>query len=367
MVRHARGARVTVVLRADLPAGADPTWPRTVVAKAYRADEGAATHAAMTALWASPLATSPAVVVARPLGYDPALGVLLQSAVPDERTLTALVVAAVGDGSPAALDRLGAALRRTADGLVALHASGVEAGPVRTPDVLVGRVRRAARRLGAVLPDGAATVEALLAPLAAAAARHPAGPPVPSHGGFRPAQVLLDVDDRPGFIDFDGFCRAEPAFDLGRFRARLREIALAAPGGRDPALSPGRRRLVDDLADVVLDHYLTAGTGRPAAVRAGLPVRDSGAGRAVGAARARDRPRADLDPRAADPDAPARGPPGRRPAVVLTPAAAASGTQLIALAVPATCAIVRSHTAEWSATSRSRSSSSSRSVSVMTA
>jgi hypothetical protein len=72
--------------------------------------------------------------------------------------------------------------------------------------------------------------------------------------------VLLDEDDRPGFVDLDGFCRAEPAFDLGRFRARLREIVLAAPGGPDAPLSAGRLALADRLADVVLDRYADAAT-----------------------------------------------------------------------------------------------------------
>ena len=260
VVRHARGTRVTVVLRTEHPDGADPRWPRVVVAKGYRGDEGAATHAAMSAMWASPLAASDAVAIARPLGYDPALRVLLQGAVPDDRTLTALVVEAVGDGSRGALDRLAAALRRTADGLVALHASGVPGGPARTPDALAARVRRAADRLGDVLPGARGTADALVAPLLERAAAHPADAAVPSHGGFRPAQVLLDDDDRPGFVDLDGFCRAEPAFDLGRFRARLREIVLATPGGPDAPLSAGRLALADRLADVVLDRYAAAAT-----------------------------------------------------------------------------------------------------------
>ena len=45
----------------------------------------------------------------------------------------------------------------------------------------------------------------------------------PVHGAFRPAQVLLD-GSRPGFLDFDGFGQGEPAFDVGRFLARLAEL-----------------------------------------------------------------------------------------------------------------------------------------------
>jgi aminoglycoside phosphotransferase (APT) family kinase protein len=257
VVRHARGARVTVVLALSPAPGADPGAPDVVVAKAYRDDEGAATHAAMTRLWGSRLATHPDVTVARPLGYDPVLGVLLQAAVPHERTLTELVVSAVGDGSTAALDRLRTALRRTADGLVALHASGVDGGPVRTPEALLARAAKAYRRLAEWVPDAAAAAEPVLSSLAARAARVPPDVPAPSHGGFRPAQVLLDAGDHPAFIDFDGFCVAEPAFDVGRFRARLREIVLSAPAGAEPALSPARLSLADRLADEVGDRYAT--------------------------------------------------------------------------------------------------------------
>jgi hypothetical protein len=264
VVRHARGARATVVLELATVAGGDASPPGgvVVVAKAYRDEEGAATHAAMSRLWGSPLATDPAVSVARPLGYDPSLRVLLQSAVPHERTLTELVVSAVADGSPAALDRLRAALRRTADGLVALHAAGVDAGAVKTPESLLARAAKAYRRLGEWVPGVAEAAEPVLAALASRAARVPADPVVPSHGGFRPAQVLLDAADHPAFIDFDGFCAAEPAFDVGRFRARLREIVLAAPQGRAPALSPARRTLADRLADDVDDRYAAGASVR---------------------------------------------------------------------------------------------------------
>jgi Ser/Thr protein kinase RdoA (MazF antagonist) len=238
----------------------DPGGPDVVVAKAYRDDEGAATRAAMTRLWAGPLATHPDVVVAPPLGYDPALRVLLQGAVPHERTLTELVVAAVADGSPASLDRLRTALRRTADGLVALHACGADGGPAKTPGSLLARAAKAYRRLGEWVPGVAEASGPVLATLAARATELPADRPVPSHGGFRPAQVLLDRSDHPGFIDFDGFCTAEPAFDVGRFRARLREIVLTVPAGRDPALSPERRALADRLADDFGDRY-AAGAG----------------------------------------------------------------------------------------------------------
>jgi Ser/Thr protein kinase RdoA (MazF antagonist) len=52
------------------------------------------------------------------------------------------------------------------------------------------------------------------------AAAVPPDPAVPSHGSFRPSQVLID-HDQIGFIDFDSFCQSEPANDLALFLSTL--------------------------------------------------------------------------------------------------------------------------------------------------
>src|SRR3712207_8430077 len=46
-------------------------------------------------------------------------------------------------------------------------------------------------------------------------------PLVPSHGDLTPGQILFD-GARPGLLDFDTVCQAEPALDLGQFLAYLR-------------------------------------------------------------------------------------------------------------------------------------------------
>jgi hypothetical protein len=66
--------------------------------------------------------------------------------------------------------------------------------------------------------------------------------------------VLVDTSG-VAFVDFDGFCLAEPANDIGRFRASLRAGGLVAPDGRHPPLSAARRAVVDELVDVFLDRY----------------------------------------------------------------------------------------------------------------
>jgi Ser/Thr protein kinase RdoA (MazF antagonist) len=71
--------------------------------------------------------------------------------------------------------------------------------------------------------------------------------------------VLLD-GGRIGFIDFDSACEAEPALDLGRFRASLRDIGISAFSASGLPLVPGgplerHLRLLDELCDDFVDAY----------------------------------------------------------------------------------------------------------------
>ena len=260
VVRHARGARVTLVIQLSYGPGADPGWPRAIVAKAHRGDEGAQAFTAMRALWQSDLSCGRVVRIAEPLAYLPEHRVLVQGFLPGERTLTDVLSATIQDSRVLGLDQLLAVLRRTADGLVALHSCDVRLGGGGEPAALLDRMTRTLGRLALTVPSVAGVADQLVAPLRQRAHDVPSEPPRPAHGAFRPAQVLVcksgdSGDSGVAFIDFDGSCMAEPAFDVGRFRARLREIGLATPGGRHPPLSSARRAMVDELAEVFLCRY----------------------------------------------------------------------------------------------------------------
>ena len=66
---------------------------------------------------------------------------------------------------------------------------------------------------------------------------------------------LLDAGrgGRVGFIDFDGFCQAEPAMDLGVFRAAMVNIGMYAR--RTPAEPSARLAQVGALNDRFLGAY----------------------------------------------------------------------------------------------------------------
>jgi thiamine kinase-like enzyme len=87
---------------------------------------------------------------------------------------------------------------------------------------------------------------------------------VPSHGTFRPAQVLL-YRGEIGFIDFDSFCQSEPANDLSLFFATVMRIGLT-PSSLDKGKSPdqtianptirqARFELLSSVCDQFLDVY----------------------------------------------------------------------------------------------------------------
>jgi hypothetical protein len=261
IVRYKPGSRCTIVYRmgygsargAQEGAGPDP-----LVVKTHQGDKGYTAFEAMTALWATSLARGDVVTLAEPIAYMAAERVLVQGPVPEDRTLKELAREAFTDGGRDAIDRLRGALGDTAVALAALHRSGARYGRVATWEEEVAEIREVVGRLARGVPELATASEPLLRRLERTAADVPADPPVSAHHDFRPAQVLLHAG-RVGFIDFDGACMVEPGLDLGRFRAKLRDIAVSVPdqAGNWPigdALER-RLRLLDELCDGFLDNY----------------------------------------------------------------------------------------------------------------
>ncbi|MDQ2998293.1 MAG: hypothetical protein M3R61_14745, partial [Chloroflexota bacterium] len=79
---------------------------------------------------------------------------------------------------------------------------------------------------------------------------------------FRPQQVLLDQGN-VGFIDFDGFCLAEPALDIALFRSTIKEIGInTSPSDKQkefdyPSEQARQSRLTElnAICDIFLDEY----------------------------------------------------------------------------------------------------------------
>jgi Phosphotransferase enzyme family len=228
VMRYKPGSRCTVLYRLQYaPEDTERGWPDIIVAKTYQGDKGRIAYEGMRALWDSALARSQSVTIAEPLAFIPEMNVLVQGPIREEQTLKELIRSALRAGTAEALDELNDYMRKTAIGLAELHLADARIGESRTWEDELAEVREDLDRLAAVIPqlDGAAAP--LLARIEALSAAHPADPPVPTHGTFRPAQVLLHKG-QIGLIDFDGFCQAEPALDLALFLGKIRDIGLSA-------------------------------------------------------------------------------------------------------------------------------------------
>lgn len=260
VVRYKPGSRCTIVYRMDYGDGV--AGPDPLVVKTHQGDKGRTAWEAMQALWARPVITDGFVTLAEPLAYFPEGRVLVQGPVPEERTLKDLareaLTDAIGEPSAGSLDELREMLARTAAALAALHGSGARYGRSATWEEELAEVRGVVARLATTVPHIGTAADPLLSRLEALHSSAPADPLVSAHHDFRPAQVLLH-EGRIGFIDFDGACRAEPALDLGRFRAKLRDIGISAfcASGQPLAGDPLARhlRLLDELCDDFLAAY----------------------------------------------------------------------------------------------------------------
>jgi Phosphotransferase enzyme family len=254
VVRSKHGSRVTILYRMRY---AGCQGPNPLVAKIHQGDEGRVAWEALRTLWAQPIAAGSVVTLAEPLAYLPEQRVLVQGPVPEEHVLKDVVRDALADGSPELLDEVRTHLDRTASGLAALHCSGARYGRVVVwEEALVG-MRDVVSRVAMTVPQIAMAAEPLLGRLEVLADAAGPDPQVGVHHDFRPAQVLLH-GGRVGFVDFDGACTAEPALDVGGFRAKLRYVGVGTPRGTAPLTGHAldqRLRLIDGLCDDFLAAY----------------------------------------------------------------------------------------------------------------
>lgn len=251
-----KASRCTVVYELEFAHDpGDAGSPSPMVAKTYRGDKGKNAYIGMQALWSSKLSTSAAVAVAEPLAFVPELNVLLQGPVAGGATLKGHIRSAFAAGTPEALGEVSDYVDKSAVGLAELHTSGVTYGGTVTWADMVADVEETLGRVVSIAPELAEAAAPLLARLAERAAAHPSDPFVPTHGSFRPNQVLLN-DGEIGFIDFDRFSQAEPGLDVASFLAAMKDAGRLDPeraGGADAR----RARLdqLDELSERFLARY----------------------------------------------------------------------------------------------------------------
>jgi thiamine kinase-like enzyme len=225
VVRYKPGSRCTVLYNLEYSQNrpSDGQWPELVVAKIYRGEKGKNAFDGMLALWNSALGSSNTVQIAEPLAYNEQERVLIQGPIHEEITLKKFMTAAFRSGTPQAIEELNQVMQKTAAGLAELHQSNVALGQVWDWEDEMSEVRERIERLSTAEPNLAQAAVPLLDRIKQLADACPPDPRVPSHGSFRPAQVLL-YRDQIGFIDFDSFCQAEPANDLALFLSTVMSL-----------------------------------------------------------------------------------------------------------------------------------------------
>ena len=227
VVRYKPGSRCTVLYNLEYSQNMRPDrpLPELVVAKIYRGVKGKNAFDSMMALWGSPMGSSGTVQIAEPLAYNEQERVMIQGPIREEKTLKRFMTAAFKAGTPEAIEELNQVMRKTAAGLAELHKSNVALGQVWDWEDEMSEVRERIERLSTAYPDVARAADPLLDRLNQLAAACPPDPLVPTHGSFRPAQVLL-YKDEIGFIDFDSFCQSEPANDLALFLSTVMSLGM---------------------------------------------------------------------------------------------------------------------------------------------
>jgi len=121
-----------------------------------------------------------------------------------------------------------AELRLVAGALARLHTSGlgVDGLPARTGGDESQRASQRGALLAGFLPLLSSRVEAVAGRITAALARLESAEARPCHGGLKPSQLLFCADGHLAVVDWDGFCAADPALDVGYFAAYLRPPSL---------------------------------------------------------------------------------------------------------------------------------------------
>jgi aminoglycoside phosphotransferase (APT) family kinase protein len=238
------------------PEAAGRGWRDTIILKVYGDDTGRNAFTGMRAVWDAGLRNSAAVRVPEPLAYLAEQQATVQGPVPEEHDLEKLLVTLLLSDDPADQQALQQAFRATGMALAAFHSCGGKVGLSTTWNAAFAEAEEQLACLRVPFPAAVAAIDKLVEQLRALEAAIPADPAVPTHGAFRPEQVLI-ANRQIGFIDFDSFCMAEPAFDIALFRASMMDNGLYSEHiwTHDQAEIETRRTRIDALNESFLAGY----------------------------------------------------------------------------------------------------------------
>jgi hypothetical protein len=178
--------------------------------------------------------------IASPLVFWDDLRLLLQKAIDGEEFHSVVF------DDRAAIETRAAWMQTAGGRLAGLHSSEGPPGPERRLADDVEELLSYVAPMAAADPDLARAYEDAVGRVAR---NHDASFPVPSHGAFRTDQFMIQDRDLV-LIDLDGYCRADPARDIGNLFAYLRWKVI-----RQPQHEP----FVDRASKSFLEGYESAG------------------------------------------------------------------------------------------------------------
>lgn len=228
----------------------------SVIMKLYNDDIGARAFAGMRAIWNARKGASASASIPEPLAYLADKQALLMGSVPEERDIEKLLHALLLSDDPADLRVLHETVRATGAALADFHSSGAKVEQITTWDQGFAEAAEQLSYLRIPFPDAIAALDDLVKRLRALEAAIAPDALVPSHGAFRPEQILL-AGKQISFIDFDYCCMAEPACDLALFRATMMDNGLYDEHIRpqNDAEAAARRSRIDALNESFLAGY----------------------------------------------------------------------------------------------------------------
>jgi hypothetical protein len=265
-VHYNRRHRCMLRYRLDLAGGG----ALTLYGKVSNDGAGERTPAVVAALRGALARSGPRFALPESLGFRPDLQLVVLTEIPGVPMVAQLLKARLRGEQPApeatgpALEDAVAACGRIA---AALHTSGLRLGPGRPLTSELASLRAELASLRRVAPDLGGRLAGWLDLAEERAAASAPLPPCQSHGDFSYTQLIFH-GGTSGLVDFDNFCQAEPALDLGHFLAYLRFAGVKAKAQDGSAAE--RARLVGDLAARFTAAYSAA--GGPGAALARVPV-----------------------------------------------------------------------------------------------
>jgi Phosphotransferase enzyme family len=203
-------------------------------------------------------ATLPGARFALPecLGFRQDLQLVVLTEIPGVPQVAQLLRARLrGEPSPVSGLALEEAVDACGEIAAALHGSGLRRGAARPLRGELARLRAEVAPIRRLTPELGERLTRWLEQQESAAAATDPLPLCQSHGDFTYTQLIFD-GPRSGLVDFDTFCQAEPALDLGHFLAYLRFAEAKARGATSAA---EQAELIERLADRFTAAYTGAG------------------------------------------------------------------------------------------------------------